>query len=1227
LEIVMPWRALIFALIAWTHVAAAQQSLPLANEELLHSARVWEARDRGDMAKLALEKLVAARPNSPEALLELGELNLRMTDIAAAQDVMQRLSSRFKDAPTTRTFATELRVATRDRLQLASVQRLIQIGRGREAKAELDKLFPDGAPDGMYGIEYYRLLANTPGGWERARAGLSRLVDRRPDDARYRIALARHQLDRDSTQLQGLQLLNTLAQRDDVRARDVEGELSNAIDKLGYRRVPAEILRAYSARHPDDTEVARMLSRRTTLESEERLLISTAEASMDPAAQRDNLQQMKDALLDSRAADLSFDDTIALLRALRSDSSTAIRFSGPIGASLDWARRSMQSSKTDPVRSALHKDAAVAFATGAYESAIDIAARMQTGGADAEAQELLANAARFDPGSTWLFETQVRALLDRGQIDDAIRLLEGTPTTRRWTAADRDELLATALDRRSQGALEKQDFASAQRDLERAISLAPTYPWTRFRLAGISTRDEGARLMHEGAKLAPTDVQMRYAQALYLSSVDDDRAALLAINAIPAASRSEDMIELEHRLKIQAARSHAREQLAQGNVVAARAALAGVEPLASGNLDRTSALASAWSEIGDASRGLRLFEPFLASDQQPSKATLLAWTEALDRAEDSRVGNALEQLRTRADLTREEQQSVARLERDSSLRLVRALERDRKFTQAAQRLDELLARDPDDRELRIARAELEQAAGRTHGARDLYATLAAEDPDDIDTRLAYTRALIETGDTDLAQRQLQSVVERIPENDVELQMSLARRQLSLDDPAAASATLEHVLAISPNRADAMILAGEARLGERDYAGARSYFERAETSNDGQLELEARAARNAIDARRNHWVEAGIESRHKPGDAGVSQFDSILIPTLWSYGYDYERRLTLRADAVNVDAGTLGTEFETAALLGTIQASGPTTARRYSNEAQEGLSLGLIYSTDGLNVDIGTTPLGFLLPNIVGGVEWSTKWQAIDWALGIERRAVTSSVLSYAGMRDPISGREWGGVVETGPYVQAGRYEEFFSVSGSLRYTQLNGTNVLDNAFLGARAAADWKVLVRPQLTAFAGVVLNYWRYDNNVQNYTFGNAGYYSPESYVSLAIPLEVQGAWRGWSYRVRASLTYSNSEIERAAFYPTDAALQAAAASAPLPSGFDAPYHDDEGSSGASVSGYAAVEKQITSSFVLGAKLDIDRADYYEPTIVMLYLRHTFGSHNTQIEIPPRPVRAYGR
>jgi hypothetical protein len=262
-------------------------------------------------------------------------------------------------------------------------------------------------------------------------------------------------------------------------------------------------------------------------------------------------------------------------------------------------------------------------------------------------------------------------------------------------------------------------------------------------------------------------------------------------------------------------------------------------------------------------------------------------------------------------------------------------------------------------------------------------------------------------------------------------------------------------------------------------------------------------------------------------------------------------------------------------------------------------------------------LGFELPQVVGGIEWRPDLPGVDVSAGFSRRALTSSVLSYAGMRDPMSGKRWGAVVQTGPYADAGVYRDRYSIAGAIRYSEITGEHVLDNDFFGARAAADWKFYNEPYARASVGVAVNYWSFDHNLQNYTLGSGGYYSPQSYVSVALPLELWGEYRDWSYRLRGAIAHSQSKTDAIAVYPEDPVLQAAVGSAVFDGG------RNNGST--SFSAYAAVERQLSASWILGMKLDIDRADYYDPTVFTIYLRHSLAPWTTRIAVPPRPIVPY--
>lgn len=1198
----MSSRLIVFVALVFCAAAADAGVVSSPGAQLMHSARFWEAHDRGDLAQAALKKLVLARPNSPEALLQLGELDLRINQFADAAQVDNELTRQFGGSPMAREFTTEYRFATRDRLQLATVRRLVELGHTAEARAALERLFPGTPPREALGIDYYMLLSSTPDGFGLAYRGMTDLAKRHPDDPRYELALARFMVrDRESAAA-GVSALEQLRRRDDVRAEDVDRALASGLLRLGLERAPTDVVHAYLARHPNDADITGLRNEQERAGEERDLLQSTA-------ALPRVLPQLQQRLLQDLASAPAQD----------AGRSQARRW-------LDSSRRSFRNHSER--RAAAELRAALELFRHHYEALIDIAKSLEALESPEEAGELLATAAHLAPQSNWLFETQVRWLLSHGDASTAIELLRNRELTPKWTAQSRDKLLATALEQRASREADAGQLDSAMVDLETAVRLAPLDVWMRYRLAE-DCRAQGAigrgrSLMTAGVKIEPGVPEMRYAAALYLSHIDDYEAAYAAIDGVDAGRRNEEMNALRGRMWVALARTNARRLKEAGDIDGARAALLEAEPAAAHSIDRAAELAYSWIALGSAEHGLSLVKPYIDGSGATDPKALLTWARVLNSADDTvRSAPVLAQLRSMPGLDATERADVKHLQRALDLRRVRDLEHHRQFAQARQLLEEMLAGEVGDRQLRVMRADLDLEMGDPRAARDRYASLVAEDPDDLDTRLSYVRALTESGDVAIARAQLQAVEDRIPADGLELRITLARRQLSLGEAGKALHTLSPVLASLPARSDVLMLGGRAELEQRHFARAHEYFEQAAQIATGDDALAARRESQAIEDRLQSSVSVGLTARHQPGSAGMSQLDAVTMPSAWLLAESYEWRFTGRADAVVLDAGQWSRSGQPLPLIGTLQALGSAMPLRYTGTRQIGLSPAVGFQTDTLAVDVGSTPLGFVLPKPVGGIEWRPTWHSMDITLGLARRAVTSSELSYAGLKDPITGTPWGAVVETGPYVGFGLYRANYGISASLQLSEITGTRVLNNRFAGERVSGSWKFLSRPALHADVGVTINSWNYQHNLSNYTFGSGGYYSPQSYVSVSTPVELVGEHAGWVYDLRAAVSYSVSHVSDLAFYPNDPSLQALAARSALPAGYSSAEFPRYHSTGFGFSAHGATERQVTPGWVLGFLFDLDRTDYYHPTTIGVYVRHAFAPSVTRTVSPPRPIR----
>lgn len=1235
--------------------SAQDDAAPAADrtEALLHSAQVWEVHDRADLARAALEKAALSRTDNPEVLLRLGEVDLESGDLPAAERTLRQLQTSHPDAAATHALDDTYRVATRDRLRLASVKRLTQVGRDAEALAALKELFPNGAPDGGVGITYYQIVARTAGGWEAARAGLEQLAAHHPYDPRFKLALAKLLTDRAVTRLQGLRMLTALAGRDDLRTSEVDAALADAIHSTGSARVPRPILDAYAGRNAADQEVHRALAQDDLAVEQNRLLAENTLSGIMPGLQQrlleDTWQQLQERLrqnpYDAAAAQAQL-----LLHiqqgAAGPDASTLETLSPDTGGkhsrnaaavSEYWRQQALAASDQGQLRLAeAELRAALAIRKGDFAALADIADALAGTGQPAIAGELLETVWICAPNEPHLLRSRVHWLADNGRADAALALLDADG------GANDKSLRADVLARRAADEDLAGAAASALHDLVNATTLAPLDPWIRLDLARqyakLGAPERGREVMADGVRLQPGDHDTRYAQAIYLASLDARGEALATLEAIPTAERSAGMQHLDASLHIGASREAALQLHAQGDTAGAERTMATAEPYAASDPALLGELASAWIALGDPQRGLAPLQDRVQQEtaQPELKELLFAWAGALDDADETeRLQPVLDRLGAQPALSPAEVRQLARLQSSADRRAIRELQNQGRYAEAQERLRQALARSPGDTRLLELQADLEGSMGHWPAARDRYAALLQATPDDLDLRLSYARALAESGDRAAARAQLQYVRERAAPGDLDTRVGLARRDLALGDLAQARTEVQALLAAAPNDGRVLMQAGNLGRGEHDYAAAAGYFKRAAAAGDEDTARSAREDLAAIEQRRQAWVTGGVENLTKPGDPGTSEFNLTQGPLEMWLPYRYDGHFFVHADTVAINSGTLPTDFNDAAQFGQVYAlatPGPNNTVNYANSTpgvrqdQLGVALAGGYRNDSFEADLGTTPIGFKVTDVVGGARWTPTLGPLDLSVGVARRPVTGSLLSYAGALDPASGRVWGGVRSLGPDLRAAYYGPRLSFSASMQYLDLRGDNVAGNTELATRFTGDWKFIDQPQFRAYAGGTLTFWHYDKNLQYYTFGQGGYYSPQSYVNVALPLEVQGRGRRWSYLLRTSASYSVSHEDDTPYYPADPALQARAVALSLPSGFSTePVYSGGTSHGIGYTFRADAEYEVAYQWLLGGRVNIDRSDYYRPTTFMLYFRHLFAPWESQPYLPPRPPTPY--
>ena len=458
-----------------------------------------------------------------------------------------------------------------------------------------------------------------------------------------------------------------------------------------------------------------------------------------------------------------------------------------------------------------------------------------------------------------------------------------------------------------------------------------------------------------------------------------------------------------------------------------------------------------------------------------------------------------------------------------------------------------------------------------------------------DERLQRTLAALDASPLDGAQRQA------VAELRAGLLIRTARAAAGRGATRTALVQIHQATALTPESGSILVQAGWIAQSIAQYRLAVEYFRKAhalETAGSPDDDPGARGLRY-MESLRDSYASSGFEYNEQPGVAGQSEFTRAIVPSEVRWSLDYRRALFVRVDDLDLSAGTAAT-------------------------SAHGLMPGIGFETRDWRIDLGQLPSAFPVHYAVGGVRYNASALGGDLLIDLSRRAVTSTLISFAGERDPSTGLVWGGVRSSGLEAQLRHPLGTLAAFAAVDWHRLQGEHVLENSEQRLRAGADWPLHFAAMASASLGAQLQWWHYDHSERYYTLGQGGYYSPQSYLALSIPLTLSGRHGAWTWRLRSSLSYSVTQEHAEAYYPLDPLLQAAAAN-PL-------YAGGAGSGGSlSLSGVAEYHSGTHWSF--GALIDVDRSQYYAPNTIAAYLRYNLVPMTNEPPLPsaPRPYAYY--
>lgn len=332
------------------------------------------------------------------------------------------------------------------------------------------------------------------------------------------------------------------------------------------------------------------------------------------------------------------------------------------------------------------------------------------------------------------------------------------------------------------------------------------------------------------------------------------------------------------------------------------------------------------------------------------------------------------------------------------------------------------------------------------------------------------------------------------------------------------------------------------------------------------------------------------------------------------------RAFFRSDIIEMNASTFAnTKGVYKEKFGTCYKAGCEGDIR---QRASGTSIAMGWQNEHWATDIGTTPMGFEVVDVVGGLAYSNSWNHIGWTATASRRPLSSSLLAFAGTRDPNTNVTWGGVRANGVSLGAS-YDrgEANGVWSDLSYHYLTGQNVADNQRLRFMTGYYYKLINEDNRRLTVGLNGMWWHYQKDLSGYTLGQGGYYSPQKYLSLAIPVNYRQRTDNWSWELGGSVSLSHSATNDRARYPLQSLLNNSIKS--ISDRNDLDYGDS--SNGVGYTLRALIERRLSSHWTLGAGVDIQQAKDYTPSHALIYLRYSMAGWQGDLDMPPQPLVPY--
>ncbi|EKS6649909.1 cellulose biosynthesis protein BcsC [Enterobacter hormaechei] len=1137
----------------------AQAANSPQQRQLLEQVRLGESTQREDLVRQSLYRLELIDPNNPDVIAARFRYLLRQGDTAGAQKELDRLKGMAPDSSAYESSRTTMLLSTPDGRQALQQARLLATtGHTQEAIAAYDKLFDGKPPSGDIATEYWNVVAKEPARRNSAINQLKKINASSPGNVTLQSSLAQL-LFQSGRRDEGFAVLQEMAKSNNGR--------SQASD-MWYQQIKDQPASSAS--------------------------VSALQQYLSVFSDGDNVTAAR-AQLEAQQKQLS---------------DPAFRAKAEGLAAVDAGQGSKAVAELQKVVSANHADSEAVGALGqAYSQKGD----------RARAVAQFEKAIALDPQSD-----------NRGKWDSLLKV------NRYWL-----------LIQQGDNALKANNTAQAERYYQQARNIDNTDSYAVLGLgdaaAARKDNDAAERYYRQALRMDSGNSNAVRGLANIYRAQSPQKATQFIQSLSASQRRSIDDIErslTNEQLSAQAEQLESEGKYAQAaEIQRRRLALSPGDVWITYRLSRDLYSAGQRSQADNLMRQLASQKPG-DPDQVYASGLYLSGNDQ-DRAALAHL-NTLPRDKWNSNI----QELADRLQSNQVLETANRLRDSGKEQEA----ETLLRQQPPSTRIDLTLADWAEQRGDHEAAKTAYNTVLQREPQNEDAILGLTEVYLAQGNKDAARTALAKLpaAQNGEPLSINMQRRLAMAQAGLGDPAAAEKTFNAILPQAKSQPPSMESALVMRDAARFQAQNGQPQQALETWKDAMVSsgiTTTRPTDNDSFTRltrndeKDDWLKRGVRS-----DAGDLYRQQDLNVTLqhdyWGSsgtgGYSdlkahttmlqvdaplSDGRMYFRSDLVNMNAGSFDTDNGT--YDPTWGTCAETPCHGSTNQSANGASVAVGWQNKTWAWDIGTTPMGFDVVDVVGSLSYSNDLGPIGYTLNAHRRPISSSVLAFAGQKDPNTDTTWGGVRATGGGVSVSYDKgEANGIWSSLSADSLTGKNVEDNWRVRWMTGYYYKLINQNNERLTVGVSNMLWHYDKDLSGYSLGQGGYYSPQEYVSFALPVNWRKRTENWSWELGGSVSWSHSKTKDVMRYPLQGLI---------PDNEPGRYTDKgvmETGSSSSGTGYTAraiVERRVTSNWFVGLGVDIQEAKDYTPSHALLYVRYSAAGWQGDMDLPPEPLVPY--